>query len=100
MNYKIISSYIAKITLHQNTEYLKKEWTFKEVQNFINKIKEITIILKKDPFVFQKWEHNTTIRKIKVVKQVTLFYVIEGETVEILLFWNNYKNPDDLKELL
>ena len=100
MVYSVINSPIARKTFQQNIKYLEEEWTVKEIQNFLKKTEEIIQILKKSPYTFQKWEHSNTIRKINVVKQITLFYSVTEKTVEIVLFWNNYKDPNNLIKLL
>jgi len=100
MAYKIINTAVAKKSFQQNIMYLKEDWTIKEVKNFILKTESIINLLKISPQTFQKWEYNSSVRKVLVVKQITLFYRINGETVEILLFWNNYKNPDYLNNIL
>lgn len=39
---------------------------------------------------------------ITIYKQTTIFYRINdnAKSVELLLFWNNSKNPEDLNKLL
>lgn len=100
MVYKIITSSLGKATFHQNIDYLKREWSGNEIKIFIEKTDAVIEILKRDPFVFPKWEHDPEIRRVPIVKQVTLFYSIEKTHVAIHLFWNNYKNPDKLLDLL
>ena len=100
MVYKVINSLTARKTFQQNLRYLEEEWTFKEIQDFLEKTDEILEILKKAPYTFQEWEHDSSIRKIQVVKQITIFYCITNRSVEILVFWNNYKNPNNLLKLI
>lgn len=100
MAYNVINSLTARKTFQQNLKHLEEEWTLKEIQFFLKKTDEVVKILKKAPYTFQEWEHNSSIRKIQIVKQITIFYCITNKTVEILLFWNNYKNPNDLLKLL
>lgn len=100
MAYKIKTTSVATKSFQQNINYLKENWTIKEVKHFIKKTDSIISLLKVSPKTFQKWEHNSSIRKVLVVKQVTLFYRIKETKVDILLFWNNYKNPDYLNKFL
>ena len=39
---------------------------------------------------------------ISLSKQTTLLYIVKEneETIELLLFWNNQKNPEELNKLL
>jgi hypothetical protein len=100
MAYRIVYSSIAEKTFLQNIAYLEKEWTIKEVRNFLQKTQDILDILKSDPHIFSKWERNTSVFKVIVVKQITMFYAVEGQTISILLFWNNYQDPGKLAYLL
>jgi hypothetical protein len=100
MVYKIVHSSLAEKTFVQNISNLEEDWTIKEIKNFIIKTSEVINLLKSNPYVFPKWEFNSSIHKVVLVKQITLFYTIHGDTIQIHLFWNNYRNPENLKELL
>lgn len=98
--YKIISSPLANISYLQNIEYLEKEWSEKEVIQFIGKVTQIIDILKVNPQTFQKRYKDSSSYKITIIKQITLYYQINKNTVELLLFWNTYQNPEKLKNLI
>lgn len=98
--YKIIGSPLANTSYHQNIEYLEKEWTEKEVIRFIEKVSQVVDILKESPQTFQKWHNDESIYKITIVKQITLYYQINNNTVELLIFWNSYQNPKKLWDLI
>jgi len=100
MVYEIIYSPLAKETFLENIKYLEKKWTINEVQTFLNKTSSIFEILKVAPKTFQEWEYNKRIRKILIVKQVTMFYSISKTQVKILLFWNNYQELSKLIQYL
>lgn len=89
-------SELAKIDYWENIEYLDKEWTIKDVHNFIDKVDEIINLLSKQNLTFKPTNYKDTYQ-VPVVKQITLFYRFENNNVELLRFWNNYKNPDNLK---
>jgi len=98
--YKIISSPLANTSYLQNIEYLEKEWTEKEVIWFIEKVSQVVDILKINPQTFQKRYKDSSIYKITIVKQITLYYQINKNNVELLLFWNTYQNPEKLRNLI
>ena len=100
MVYEIIHSQLAKETFRENIKYLEKNWTIKEIQMFLKKTSSIFEILKVSPQTFQEWKHNKRIRKIVVVKQITMFYSVSKTQVKILLFWNNYQEPSKLIQYL
>lgn len=43
---------------------------------------------------------DTLVRKAIIVKQISLIYSHENNTVLLLNFWNSYQDPDRLKQLL
>ena len=100
MAYRIIHSPLAEKSFLQNIFYLEEDWTTKEIKQFIKKTSDVVDILKSDPYIFQKLEYNMNLRKVILIKQITLFYEIKGNNVYILLFWNNYQDPNKIVTLL
>ena len=100
MVYKIIHTPLAEKSFLQNILYLEESWTIKEIKQFIKKTSDVVDILKTDPPIFHKWEYNRNIRKVVLIKQITLFYEIENHNVYILLFWNNYQDPNKIMTIL
>lgn len=100
MVYKIIASPLATETYQQNIEFLENRWSKKEVISFINKVADVVAILKLNPHTFQKWTKDNSIHRIQIVKQITLYYQINNDKVELLLFFNNYQDPVSLQKLL
>ncbi len=82
----------AKITFTENIEYLKKRWTTKEVNEFVEKTFKVIDMIKLNPNIGQYdrvWEAS----KFLVVSQIYLFYdLIDGDLV-LITFWNNYQKP-------
>lgn len=98
--YNIIASPLANATYLQNIEFVEMRWSKKEAQHFIVKVSEVIDILKVSPKVFKKWEQNNTVYQITIVKQITLYYQINNDNVELLIFWNNLQDPNKLKILI
>ena len=94
MVYNIIYSKLAIDTLDTNIAYLKSNWPKKVSGHFLEKVENTISIIKGNPNFYANWNKN--IKKAIVVKQITMFYTIKENTVEILLFWNNYQNPESL----
>ena len=98
--YNIVTSPLVNNTYLQNIEFLEIRYTKKEVVNFITKVSDIVTILKVSPKTFKKWEKDTNIHKIEIVKQITLYYQIKTKNVELLLFFNNLQDLNKLTKLL
>ena len=96
MAYKIEYQTLAETTYLNNITYLENNWPLSVLIKFIKKVESITELLKENPEMFSKWKNNSSIRRVVIVSQITLFYQINKNTVEILLFWNNYQNPESL----
>ena len=81
----------AKNDYWSNIEYLEREWTLTEVYNFIDKTDELINLLEKGNVIFKPTEYKDTFQ-VPVVKQITLYYSVINNKVELLRFWNNYQD--------
>lgn len=92
----IVWTDLALNDFSENIYYLEKEWTEKEIEKFIKKSHEILDKLAKGNIKFKPTAYKN-VYQIVIVKQITLFYKIEGNTILLLRFWNNYQNPSNFK---
>ena len=93
---KIIWNKEAKSDYFENIDYLFENWSEKEVQKFVDEVRNIEYLLKKGNVEFQETNYRG-IRRVVLRKQITLFYKITSiSEVEFLKFWNNHK---DIKRL-
>ena len=100
MDYKIVYSNLVVFTLDSNLSYLKNNWPKISLLNFLDKEEKTINLIKNNPDFFPLWKENLNIRKAIIVKQITLFYEVKNNIIEILLFWNNYQNPKKLIQLI
>jgi len=86
-------------SFNKNIEWLEKHWTIKEIENFINDTEIIIKKIAQNPAIFAQSEKKKTIRKGSINKIVSIFYRIhpKKKSIDILLFWDNRQNPDNLK---
>ncbi len=80
----------------QNIEYLENHWSEKEVLNFINEIDYSLNLLAKENVTFIKSDY-VNVYKMVIIKQITIYYSIENETIYLLRFWNNYQDLSNFK---
>ena len=99
MAYEIVWSVEAEKAFKANIKYLEEDWSENEIANFINKTFDAIDIIKESPLIFKQSLKSKRIRKAIIVKQISLFYKINNSTntIELITFWNNYKNPKKLK---
>ncbi|WP_088656214.1 type II toxin-antitoxin system RelE/ParE family toxin [Geofilum rhodophaeum] len=87
---------IARLDYFDNIDYLLRDWSEKEAQEFIDAVDETEFILIQGNVEFQ----NTDMPEIKrcvICKQITLFYrIIDKKNIELLRFWNNYQHANKL----
>jgi plasmid stabilization system protein ParE len=94
-SYNIIWSPKAKITYYQVLEYLELNWTIKEIKSFINRTDYVIEHISQTPFHYPYSLKGDTYKCVPI-KQVSLFYRIKQQEIELLLFWDNRQNPAKL----
>ncbi len=100
MNYKIDWTFSALNSYDEEIDFIYLKWNLKEVLKFEKLV----------TFELERLSRNPTLGILRVEnnyslilsKQTTLFYRINNNalSIELLLFWNNLKNPQDLTKLL
>lgn len=74
-------------------EYLISEWNENVAKNFILKVYNFLDILSQFPEIGSLENKERAIRGFVIAKQVTIFYRIKGNTIIILNFFDNRRNP-------
>ena len=99
MEYKIIWQPLAYKTYFQEIDYIYLKWNDKEVLKFENLVSSELNRLRQNPLI-GKFKENRFI--LVISKQTSLHYLINNTnfSIEILVFWNNQKNPQELNKLL
>jgi hypothetical protein len=93
---KIEWTFASKNDYWKNIEYLENHWSEKEVLNFINEIEYSLNLLAKENVLFIKSDYSNVYKMI-IIKQITLYYSIENQTIYLLRFWNNYQDLSNFK---
>lgn len=100
MNYRIDWTFSALDSYDEEIDFIYLKWNLKEVLKF-EKLVEIELQrLSKNPTLGILIDENNY--SFLLSKQTTVFYRINDNdlSIELLLFWNNQKNPQDLIKLL
>ena len=89
----------AKITFNNLILYLQKEWTEKEVTQFINRTQQVLNTLKRYPEMCRPSQSRKNVRIAILDKHTQMIYHFKPRktTIVILLFWNPKQNPDKFK---
>jgi plasmid stabilization system protein ParE len=86
---------IARLDYYENIDYLLRDWSEKEAQEFIDEVNETEFILKQGNVEFQNTD-MPGIKRCVICKQITLFYRTDKKNIEFLRFWNNYQHDNKL----
>jgi plasmid stabilization system protein ParE len=86
----------AKRDYWQNIEYLEAEWTFQDVINFMEKVERTIDLLsmKNVQFISTNYRNGN---RVVITKQITLYYKIDSERLELLRFWNTNQDLQNFK---
>jgi plasmid stabilization system protein ParE len=72
--------------LKETIHYLQEKWTVKELKSLAIELEKTTLLIAKNPFLFQESEFKKTIRRVVVLKHNTLCYRITGDNIQFLSF--------------
>ena len=100
MIYKLEWTTSAKHSFTDEIDFIFLKWSYKQVIDFEALVEKELCRLSKNPNVGIHYSHGLS--ALTISKQTTLFYRIkhEKQSIELILFWNNLKNPKDLSKLL
>ena len=91
---KIRYSKNALKTLQEIIEFLESKWTDKEIQNLNNDFEKFIQSLDDRIISYPKINSKDNLRFALIgKKQVKVFFELHDDSVEILLFWANKKDP-------
>ena len=91
---------LAISSFHHNIEYLEVKWGEKEIDNFIEKTDEAIELIEAYPRVFPMQNRRLGIRKCVVMSPISLYYRINCNNIDLLLFWMNKMNPSLLNAFI
>ena len=89
-------TFASKEDFWKNIEYLENRWSRKEVLNFINEVDYSLSLLTKENINFTKSSYRN-VYKMVIIKQITMYYSIDNETIYLLRFWNNHQDLSNFK---
>ncbi len=102
MEYKVKWSEKSKDDFIDIIEYLIDNWGKNLAIKFKKTVLNTIEIISKMPLIFPKSEYKADIRRCVVVKQVSMYYLINEKDNEIFIvrFYNNRKKPNFISDIL
>jgi plasmid stabilization system protein ParE len=100
MTYSIIWSPDALMSFEERIEYLKINWTEKEIINFRQRVNEYLEVLKETPFIGKKPNKLKNLHIGLIIKPVSLIYRVKttAKEIELVLFIDNRQNPKKIQK--
>ena len=100
MSYNLEWTSNAVNSYFEEIEFIYLKWNEKEVLKFEKLVEKELKRLSSTPSIGKLIYKN--IYSFSISKQTSIFFRIKKEVklIELLLFWNNQKNPNDLIKLL
>jgi hypothetical protein len=90
---------LSEITFSEEMTFIFSKWNQFEVDKFSFLVHKNLDRLATNPFLGKP---INSVYKIVISKQTTLYYKVSesDKRIDLLVFWNNLKNPADLIKLL
>ena len=100
MIYEVKWTFSATRSYFEEVDFIYQKWTIKEVVNFEKLVNDEIFRISQNPLIGKLNFKNSY--SLTLSKQTTLFYRVneKSHSIELILFWNNLKNPNDLLKLL
>ena len=100
MIYKIEWTPTAQSSFVYEVDFIFRKWNYKEVSKFEDLVENEIRRVSLNPQIGIQISNG--ISSLVLSKQTTLYYRIKDNDylVELLLFWNNLKNPTNLAKFL
>ncbi len=101
MSYKIAWIPLAEKSYFEEMAFIYFKWNLNQVIDFKTLVESNLFRLSVNPFI-GKVSNRLGVYSLKISRQTTLYYRVKQEEkiIELFLFWNNLRNPLELKRLL
>ncbi len=73
--------------------YLKKDWTEREIKNFVAQTFKTLNLISESPYLYKPLTGNKTIREAIITKHNLLIYRIEEDKIAVLALFDTRQHP-------
>jgi len=95
--YKIVWTNKALVNLDNIIQYLTDNWTEKEIAKFFRKLDKRINIISQRPQLYPLTSNRKDVRRSVLTPQITIYYRINKQAIEILTLFDNRQNPSKSK---
>ncbi len=99
MSYKVYWTKQASITVNKVVQYLREEWTEKEVDSFLDKVDEIIETIAINPRLFRASSKRQNVHLAIIKRRTILAYRVmpQKRQIALLMFSFAKQNPKKFK---
>ena len=80
--------------------YLKREWSDNSAKKFVNILREKISNIKEYPNSYNSLDGREDIRSCVITKQITLYYKVGKNKIDVVTLYDSRQNPDKLKKII
>jgi len=95
--YKIVWTNKALANLDNIIQYLTDNWTEKEISKFFRKLDKRIYIISLRPLLYPLTSNRKNVRRSVLTSQITIYYRINKQIIEILTLFDDRQNSSKLK---
>jgi plasmid stabilization system protein ParE len=95
--YKMMWSDRAITDLKNIIDYLTKNWTRREIQNFSRRLDKRLDLISVNPNLFPRTTKRKNVRKSVLTKHTVIYYKTESNVVTIVTLFDPRQNPKRLR---
>jgi plasmid stabilization system protein ParE len=96
-DYKIYWTDEAINNLESILDYLKENWTQREIDNFKEILGKQIELIENNPRLFPISKYNNRLRKAVLSKQTTIFYELSGQIIYLVYLFSNKQSIKRIK---
>ncbi len=96
MTYQVTWTQKARETYNQNLDYLLQNWEEKVYFDFVSRVEAVIDHIRQSPKMYVLIDLKRSVYRSVVTKHISLFYQLNGSSITLLLFWNNFQEPEKL----
>ena len=98
---KIYWTILADLSFQEEIDFILRKWNLSEAEKFVDLVDDFITTLSGSPYLGKKSEKED-IRVFVLSKQTTVIYEVFDDLnrIDLLLFWNNKRDQNELKKLL
>ena len=94
--YKILWTHHALSELEKTIEYLESNFSDNQLEKLSQKLESTVNLISQNPHLFPKSEEKGVYR-VTILKFNTMYYRIQKDSIEILSFFSNRRDPNKRK---